>query len=343
LLRNSVSSVLIKMIFKDPWVLLFLPVIIFLAELLRRRDNYSSIRFSSVELIGNRPPTLKLRTARNIIYLRTIAIVLLLLALARPRLPLAEAKIEVEGVDIILALDCSTSMLAEDFKIGARRQNRLKAAKDVAKDFIKARNSDRIGMIAFAARAYTVCPLTLDYDWLRQNLERVEIGAIEDGTAIGSAISSSLNRFKDSEAKSKIIILLTDGVNNAGKISPLTAAEAAKAIGVKIYTIGAGTKGLAPYPVQGFFGQSAYQNIKVEIDEETLKKIAQETGGKYFRATDTESLRGIYQQIDKLEKSSIEQSGFQEYKELFPMFLLPALAFLILEVVLSNTVLRRLP
>jgi len=205
------------------------------------------------------------------------------------------------------------------------------------------RQSDRIGMVAFAARAYTVCPLTLDYPWLISNLERVEIGAIEDGTAVGSAISSSLNRLKDTEAKAKVIVLLTDGVNNAGKISPLTAAEAAKALGVKIYTIGAGTKGLAPYPVRGLFGQKGYRNIKVEIDEKTLKKIARMSGGKYFRATDAKSLKNIYREIDALEKTPIEETGFQQYKELFSRLVVSALSLLMLEIFLSNTVLRRLP
>ena len=333
----------LKMIFKDPWVLLFLPVVILLLFLFQKRKVFSSIRFSSGELVRNFRPTLKLALAKNLIYLRTAAIVLLLLALARPRLPLEQTKIETEGIDIVLAIDCSTSMLAEDFKIGRMRQNRLAVAKDVVEDFMGMRISDRIGMVAFAARAYTVCPLTLDYAWLIKNLERVEIGAIEDGTAIGSAISSSLNRLKDTEAKSKIVVLLTDGVNNRGKISPLTAAEAAKALGIKIYTIGAGTRGLAPYPVQGFFGKTIYRDIKVEINEETLKKIAQTTGGKYFRATDTESLKEIYREIDVLEKTPVEEVGFQQYKELFSRLLIPGLLLLMMEIVLSNTIMRRIP
>lgn len=268
---------------------------------------------------------------------------LFLLGLARPRIPLQETKIHSEGIDIVLAIDCSGSMLAEDFKIGGRRQNRLEVVKTVVEEFVQKRESDRIGMIAFAARAYTVCPLTLDYNWLIKNLERVKIGAIEDGTAIGSAISSSLNRLTSTEAKSKIIILLTDGINNAGKISPWTATEAAQALGIKIYTIGTGTKGLVPFPVQGFWQKTVYQNVKIEIDEEMLKKIADETKGKYFRATDTESLRKIYKEIDSLEKTLVQEVGFQEYKELFPYFLIPGLLFLILEVVLSNTALRKLP
>jgi len=331
------------MFFKDSWILLFLPLIVFLVFLLRRRDTASSIRFSSAELLRQIRPTLKLKLARNLILLRAAVVILLLLALARPRLSLDETKVETEGIDIVLAIDTSTSMLAEDFKVGRTRQNRLEALKKVVEDFIGRRKSDRIGMVAFAARAYTVCPLTLDYPWLISNLERVQIGAIEDGTAVGSAISSSLNRLKDTEAKSKVVVLLTDGVNNAGKVSPLTAAEAAQALGVRIYTIGAGTKGLAPYPVRGLFGQKGYRNIKVEIDEETLKKIARISGGKYFRATDVKSLKDIYREIDALEKTPVEESGFQQYKELFPKLVVSALSLLLLEIFLSNTVLRRLP
>lgn len=331
------------MIFRDAWILLFTPLIVVFVYFLKRRDIHSSIRFSSGNLVRMSRSTLRVVLARNLVYSRAGAIFLFLLALARPSIPLEETKVQTEGIDIVLAIDSSGSMLAEDFKIGTRRQNRLEVVKNVVQDFIKARKDDRIGMVAFAARAYTVCPLTLDYDWLIKNLARVEIGAIEDGTAIGSAISSSLNRLRDTQAKSKIIILLTDGINNAGKVSPLTAAKAAKALGIKIYTIGAGTRGLVPYPAQGFFGQTVYQNVRIEIDEDTLKKIAQETGGKYFRATDTESLRKIYKEIDLLEKTPIEETGFQEYKELFSKFLIIGLMFLMLEVIASNTILRRLP
>ncbi len=331
------------MLFKDAWVLLLLPFIILMANFFKKRDIASSIRFSSAELIGTFKPTFKSVLAGKLIYLRILTIILLFLALARPRVSLEAAKIQTEGIDIVLAIDSSSSMLAEDFKIDWKRQNRLKVVKKVVEDFIRARKSDRIGMIAFAARAYTVCPLTLDYDWLIKNLERVEIGAIEDGTAIGSAISSSLNRLKNTEAKSKAVVLLTDGINNAGKISPLMAAEAAKALEIKIYTIGAGSEGPAPYPTKGPWGQTVYRQIRNEIDEDTLKKIAQETGGKYFRATDTESLRNIYSEIDSLEKTPVEEEGFRQYRELFSRLLLPALAFLMLEMILANTILRKLP
>ncbi|MDD5691502.1 MAG: VWA domain-containing protein, partial [Candidatus Omnitrophica bacterium] len=241
------------------------------------------------------------------------------------------------------AIDCSTSMLAEDFRLGGQRQNRIEVVKSVVKDFIMGRKNDRIAIVAFASRAYTVCPLTLDYGWLLDNLERVKTGLVEDGTAIGSGIATSLNRLKDAKAKSKVVILLTDGRNNTGKISPLTAAEAAKALKIKVYTIGAGSKGPVPYPVKDFFGNTVYQPVQIDIDEDTLIKIAEMTGAKYFRATDTESLRKIYKEIDSLEKTDIEESGYLEYNELFNVFLILALVFLLSDIVLSNTVLRKIP
>jgi len=253
------------------------------------------------------------------------------------------ASFDVEGIDIVLAVDASSSMRAMDFELKGRRVDRLEAVKNVVLDFIRERVNDKIGMIAFSGFAYTVCPLTLDYDWLIENLKRVEIGDIEDGTAIGSAISSSLNRLKETQAKSKIIVLLTDGVNNAGKIQPLTAAEAAKALGIKIYTIAAGTDGYVPYPVPAIGGRTVYRNVAIEVDEEILKEIARLTGGKYFRAADTESLKEIYDEIDALEKTRVEFTGLREYKELFPLFLWPALALLITEIILGNTILRKLP
>ena len=198
-------------------------------------------------------------------------------------------------------------------------------------------------MIAFAGRAYTVCPLTLDYNWLLENLKRVKVGMIEDGTAIGDGIAASLNRLRGSRAKTKIIILLTDGRNNAGSISPLTAAQAARALGVKIYTIGAGTKGYASYPVKDFFGNTVYRKIKIDLDEGTLKKIAHQTHGKYFRATDTSSLRETYKEINRLEKSPIKEKGYLRYKEWSYIFINLALIVLLLEIILENTVFVKIP
>ena len=281
--------------------------------------------------------------SQNLIYLKFLAVALLIFALARPQTPVADSKIQSEGIDIVLALDCSTSMLAEDFKLGGQRQSRIEVIKNVVKDFIMGRKNDRIAIVAFASRAYTVCPLTLDYGWLLDNLERVKTGLVEDGTAIGSGIATSLNRLKDSKAKSKVVILLTDGRNNMGKISPLTAAEAAKALKIKVYTIGAGAKGMAPYPVKDFFGNTVYQPMEIDIDEDTLIKIADATEAKYFRATDTESLRKIYKEIDAFEKTTIEDKGYLEYNELFSVFLILAVSILLLDIVLSNTILRKIP
>lgn len=330
-------------IFKDPWVLLFLlaiPIAIVLAGL---RKTESAFIFSSDELLKEVKPTMRQRLRRLPVILRSLALCLAIVALARPQSMLEGTKTISEGVDIVLTLDTSTSMLAEDFRIGQRRVNRFEIVRQVVKEFIQKRKDDRIGMVAFAARAYTVCPLATDYAWINENLDRVNIGMIEDATAVGSAIASSSNRLRTSKTKSKIIILLTDGVNNAGTISPLTAAEAARALGIKIYTIGIGSRGLVPYPFKDPYGRTVYQNIPIDMDEEILKKVADITGGKYYHATDTDTLRKIYDDINKLEKSAIEHFGYREYSELFFYFLLPALIILMLEILLSNTVFMKVP
>ncbi len=272
-----------------------------------------------------------------------MAVVCFIVALAGPRKILQEVHRTVEGIDIILTIDSSGSMAAEDFVIQGQRLNRLAVVKKVVEDFIAKRTSDRIGLVTFAARAYTVCPLTTDYKWLIENLKRIDLGLIEDGTAIGSAIATSLNRLKHSSAKSKIIILLTDGVNNAGKIDPITAAHIAETMGVKIYTIGVGSKGYVPFPVRDVWGRTIYQQVKIELNEETLRRIAKITGGEYYLATNTEALKEIYKEIDKLEKSRIEETGYKEYQELFMYPLGIALILLIAEMVLRNTILIRIP
>jgi Ca-activated chloride channel family protein len=328
----------------DPVILILIPILILLFLYREKRaGSLSAFKFSSGELVGRLKSSFKLRLSRNLIYLRLTAGILLLLALTRPQSPVADSKIQSEGIDIVLAIDCSTSMLAEDFKLGGQRRNRIEAVKSVVNDFITGRRNDRIAIVAFASRAYTVCPLTLDYGWLLDNLERVKTGLVEDGTAVGSGIAASVNRLKDAGSKSKVVILLTDGRNNTGAISPLTAAEAAKALKVKVYTIGAGSKGPVPYPVKDFFGNTVYQPVEIDIDEDTLIKIADMTGAKYFRATDTESLRKIYKEIDGLEKTVIEEKGYSEYNELFAVFLVPGLLVLLLEIVLANTILRKIP
>ncbi len=330
-------------VFKDPLVLSFILLVPILVIFARRRRSTSNFLFSSEDLVKELTPTLRVRLSKTLILFRGTAIILIILALARPQSVLEGTKAISEGVDIVLALDTSTSMLGEDFKIGVRRVNRFDVVKDVVKDFISKRKDDRIGMVAFAARAYTVCPLTTDYEWLYENLDRVRVGMIEDATAIGSAIASSSNRLRTSKTKSKIIILLTDGINNAGNISPLVAAEAAKALKIKIYAIGVGTKGLVPYPLKDIYGRTVYKNIPIDIDDDSLKRIADITGGKYYRAQDTESLRKIYDEINNLEKSNIEHEGYREYSELFPHFLIPGLILFAIEILLANTVFLKVP
>lgn len=329
--------------FQNPWVLILLPVAVALIIHGKTIELRPAFRFSNESLLRNLRTTFRTKLHNRVFLLRIAALCLLILALSRPQLRLQESKMETEGIDIVLAIDISTTMLAEDFKHAGRRESRIDAVKDVVREFINNRRDDRIGIVVFASRAYTVAPLTLDYGWLLQNLDRIKVGIIEDGTAIGSGISSALNRVKDTEAKSKIVILLTDGRNNTGTISPLTAAEAARALNIRVYTIGAGTKGIAPYPAKDIFGNTVYRQARIDIDEEILKTIAEKTHAKYFRATDTDSLRSIYREINGLEKSPIEEKGYTEYGELFHLFLIPALILLLFEAVLSNTVLRRIP
>ena len=331
------------LLFKDPvmfWLLLLLPVVLIVD---RSRQAGSSFVFSSEDLVKDLKPTARVRLGKSLIVLRITAIALMIIALARPQAMLDSSKAVSEGVDIVLDIDTSTSMLAEDFKLGGRDINRFDLVREVVKDFIRKRKDDRIGMVAFAARAYTVCPLTTDYAWLNENLDRVRVGMIEDATAVGSAIASSINRLKNSKTKSKIIILLTDGVNNAGNISPIMAAEAAKALKIKIYAIAVGTKGLSRYPIKNYYGQTVYSTISIEIDEESLRKIADTTGGKYYLATDTEKLRSIYDEINRLERSNIEHFGYREYSELFYYFLIPGMMLLIVGIFLSNTVFLKVP
>jgi Ca-activated chloride channel homolog len=329
--------------FKTPWVLLLIPAILVFVAAVKRRQRPAVLRFSSLEVVTGLFRTWKTRLYQFPFYLRTFSLLLFCIALAGPRSVLEKTQFKSEGIDIVLAIDASGSMAAEDFEMNGKRVNRLAVVKSVVQDFIDERRNDRIGIVAFAGQAYTVSPLTTDNAWLQANLERVNLNLMEDGTAIGSAMMSSLERLKKSNAKSKIVILLTDGMNNAGKVEPLTAAQAAKALSIKFYTIGAGTKGFVPYPVQDIWGRKFYQNVKIDMDETVLKKIADLTGGKYFRATDTESLRDIYREIDKLEKTEIEQVGYREYKELFGRFLWVGLVFLMLELILSHTFLLRLP
>jgi Ca-activated chloride channel family protein len=329
--------------FAHPWLLLFLLALPLLALLQGGRGAAPAVIFSSVHPLRSLGRARRSSVGALLVSLLLLALALLIVALARPQLGKVISRVEASGIDIMLALDVSRSMLAEDFTKGGERVNRLVAVKEVTEKFIEGRSNDRIGIIAFAGRPYIVSPLTLDHDWLLQNLERVKIGLVEDGTAIGSAIASAANRLKEKEAKSKIIVLLTDGDNNAGKITPATAAEAAKALGIKVYTIGAGTRGYAPVPVRDQFGRTFYQNVKVEVDEATLKKIAEVASGQYYRATDTKTLAQIFEQIDKLEKSTVELSQYKQYRDLFPWFLASGFALLAIQLAMAETVGRRLP
>jgi Ca-activated chloride channel family protein len=283
------------------------------------------------------------RAGAILVRLRWLALALCFIALARPQQGEGETQVTASGIDIVVALDLSGSMKSEDFELRGERANRLVIAKEVLRQFIAKRSNDRVGLVAFAGRAYIASPLTLDHDFLLANLERLNLDTIEDGTAIGSALTAVLNRLRDVKSRSRIAILMTDGQNNAGKVPPLTAAEAAQTLGVKVYTIGVGTRGLAPMPVVDPFGRKVYRQVQVDIDEDTLMQIATKTGGKYYRADSTDTLRAIYAEIDRLEKTEIEVKKYQRYRELFPWFAGPGLALLLLEIILSQTVWRRLP
>ncbi len=321
-------------------LLLLIPLVSYLRGL---EGGAPAIIFSSCQLLkklGSRRESARGWFRSGLLYL---ALAAMILALARPQKGETVVETKASGIDIIIALDVSKSMLAEDFTIGGRNANRLDAIKRVTRDFIEGRPNDRIGMVAFAGRPYLVSPLTLDHDWLIRNLERVQIGLVEDGTAIGSAIAASANRLRDRDSKSKLIVLLTDGDNNAGKIQPVTAAEAAKALGIKIYAIGAGSRGFARIPLQDAFGRTVYRNVRVDFDETTLKQIAAAANGEYFRATGTESLEEIFRKIDEFEKSDIEVKRYKNFTDLYPWFLGAGLAMLVAEFTLSATVWRRVP
>ena len=269
--------------------------------------------------------------------LRTFALVMVVIAIARPRSSEELSKVDTEGIDIVLAMDVSTSMLARDLT-----PDRISASKDIAIEFISQRPSDRMGIVVFAGESFTQCPLTTDRATLINLMKEVQTDLIEDGTAIGNGLATAVARLKDSDAKSRVVILLTDGVNNSGEVSPQTAAEIAKTYGVRVYTIGVGKEGMAPYPVMTPWGVQV-QNMKVEIDEKLLKEVAESTGGRYFRATDNTKLAEIYSEINKMEKAKTTVDSFPVYKELFGSFAVWALLALLLELLLNWFVIRRLP
>jgi len=331
------------MTFAHPWFLLLLPVLLVLAWLRGRYGGESAFLYSSVHLVKGITGITRSKAGAILPRMRWLALALFIIGLARPQLGEGHAKITASGIDIVVALDLSTSMASEDFELQGQRANRLEVAKDVLQKFVLKHENDRIGLVAFAGRAYIAAPLTLDHDFFLNNLERLDIGAIEDRTAIGSALTASLNRLKDVPSKSKIVILMTDGQNNAGQVPPLTAAEAAQALGVKVYTIGVGTRGVAPYPQTDMFGRKVYVSVKVDIDEDTLKQIAARTGGKYYRADSSDTLRRVYAEIDHLEKTEAAVKKFQRYNDVFDYAVVPGLFLLLLEIILSHTVWRKLP
>ena len=322
------------------WLLVLLPLI---AATRGRVGQAAALLYPSADLVRGVGRKVTARTGRARFFLRLLALALVIVALARPQQGLGTAEIETNGIDIVLAIDVSGSMRALDFKLEGKPADRIQVVKSVVRRFIDARSDDRLGMVAFAGRPYLVSPLTLDHDWLMQNLDRVRIGLIEDGTAIGSAIAASVNRLREQKAKSKVVILLTDGVNNAGKVAPVTAAEAARALGIKIYTIAAGTQGEAPMPVTDRFGNERVVMAPVEVDEVTLRKVAETTDGAFFRATDTETLERIYAQIDKLERTTETVKRYEQYRELYHWPLVAGLLLVGLELLLVETRWRRLP
>ncbi|RMG29195.1 MAG: VWA domain-containing protein [Bacteroidetes bacterium] len=325
--------------FANPWLLslLLIPLSFILWQLLRSRQLYPSLRMPALEGVRAHARPIRGWIRRYLFVLRVLAMTLFIIALARPQTSLHEEEVDAEGIDIVIAIDVSGSMLARDFQ-----PNRLEAAKQKAIEFIQRRPNDRIGLVVFARESFTQCPLTIDHRVVQQLLMEIEKGILEDGTAIGMGLATAVIRLKESEAKSKVVILLTDGVNNSGTVDPLTAVEAAREYGIRVYTIGVGRQGMAPYPMQTPFG-IRYQNVPVEIDEELLKKIATETGGKYFRATNNEALEQIYNEIDELEKSRIQVMRFTRTSEEFHWFLIIGTILLLLEVGLRYTLVRSIP
>jgi len=327
----------------SPWLLALAGLLPLVWPWRRRAQRTAALRFPTLAGLRAVAPAGAARRRIVLAVLRLVVLVLVVVALARPQAGTAATKVHREGVDVVLAVDVSGSMLSEDFTLASGRASRLDAVKAVVKEFVTARPEDRVGLVLFAARPYTQCPLTLDHGWLLQNLDRAKVGMIEDGTAIGSGLATAVNRLRASTAKSKFVVLLTDGQQNAGRITPETAAEAAATLGIKVYTVGAGTRGLAPFPMQDMFGNRVYRPVQVDIDEKTLEKVAQATHGRYFRATDTKSLRDIYAEIDRAEKTPFEAPQFIDYRELYPWLVWPALALVLAEVALGETLLRKLP
>jgi Ca-activated chloride channel family protein len=331
--------------FGHPWalpLLLFIPLIAFLRG---RFGREAAVQYSGLSLLG---PLVRQRKSRAGGWLSALlysTVACLLVGLARPQMVDTSSQVQESGIDIMLGIDLSPSMQALDYHKDGQDLSRVDVVRDAVSAFIKERPNDRIGMVVFAGEAYLMSPLTLDHDWLLQNVDRLRVGLAGDATAIGSGLAVCANRLRDQPGKSKIIILLTDGSNNAGKITPDAAAEAAAALGIKIYTIGAGSADVAKFPTgrDPFTGQQTYTTIPVDIDEDALRKIAEIGHGRFFRAADTDAMAHVYQTINKLETTKVATKHFEHVREYFPWALYPGLLFLGLEIVLSHTRWRRLP
>jgi Ca-activated chloride channel family protein len=323
--------------FHEPLYLLLLTVPA--AWLWLRARRRAAMGASTGAQMAGLPGTLRVTAMKALPWAWALGMALLVLALARPRMGHSYREQVTRGVDIMLVLDCSGSMASEDFK----PRNRLWVAKDVVKDFIERRPDDRLGLVVFSGQAFTQCPLTLDHGILLTFVDRVELGMIEDGTAIGNALATAVDRLRRSDAKSRIVVLLTDGQNNRGEVAPLTAAEIAKTFGVKVYTVGVGTRGFAMMPVEDPVFGKRYVQTQVNIDEETLEQVARRTGGRYFRATDAEKLKEIYGTIDQLEKTEVKTRERTDWNDRFAWFLIPGLALLLAVALIDAAYLRRLP
>jgi Ca-activated chloride channel family protein len=340
--------------FEQPWFLLLLALFPLLWSVGKRLQKPPVIRFAAARIFAQARTFQSswTKAIRNALYY--VGCACLIVGLARPQFGVSTSRVRTSGIDIMLLLDVSLSMLSEDFSIGSQRASRLEVVKEVTEKFISGRPDDRIGVIAFSGRAYLVSPLTLDHKWLIENLSRLNIrrvgdqtalgpSLVEDGTAIGSALTTGANRLRDRRAKSRIIVLLTDGDNNAGKIPPLTAAEAAAAIGIKIYTIGAGTNGLVPFPHSDGFGNTYYSQEYMPFKEDTCREIARIGGGVFFRAIDTKTLTEIFSQIDQFEKTDLEVQKYQNYQDIFGWLLGAGLCFLGATFVLRETIWSKVP
>jgi len=338
--------------FAQPWFLLLLLAIPLFAWFRGQAGPAAALTFSSTTTLRALGKTSAARAGKFLRALMLLSLALFAVGMARPQLGKSLTQVEASGIDIMLALDVSASMLTKDFKVGGEQATRIDTIREVTRRFIEARPNDRIGIIAFAGRPYVVSPMTLDHDWLLKNLERVKIGLVEDGTAIGSGMAAAANRLNDKRSKSHVLVLLTDGENNTGKIPPNTADEAVKALKIHFYAIGAGINGIAPTPVfnaqtgkpiTDMFGNILYQNQPVHFNEAGLKEVARIADGKFYRATDTTSLEQIFNDIDKFEKTTVSIKKYQQYRDLFPACIAAGLGLLIAQLLLSQTVWKKLP